>query len=263
MSAPSALFPTMRHYNFKPGRVPALATALLFPLFLSLGLWQQHRAAEKEALIALRLSRNQAAELALAPTALHSLEEIRYRRVVLAGQYDQAHQLLLDNQIVDHQPGYFVLTPLKLPGSEQRILINRGWVPAGPNRSSLPGVGFTGHSGQVRGVVDKFPSLGWRLQGAETPTSGWPGVVQLLDAAALARHLGYPVAPYQVLLDPAEPGGYVRRWTSADPDPVKNRGYALQWFSFATILIALFVWFGFKPKSSVLNSPNSGSRPRD
>ncbi len=241
----------MRHYNFKPGRVPALATALLFPLFVSLGLWQSHRAEQKEALIELRLARSRAEALVLGPWRLPPLEEVRYRRVALEGQYEDAHQILLDNQIVDHQAGYFVLTPLRLPGNEQRILINRGWVPAGPNRASLPRVGIAANPVRVRGVVDKFPSVGWRLQGAETPTAGWPGVVQLLDAAALSRHLGYPVMPYQVLLDAAEPDGYVRRWTAADPDPAKNRGYALQWFSFATILIALFIWFGFKPKSYI------------
>ncbi len=249
-SVASALFPTMSHYSFKPGRAPALATALLFPLFVSLGIWQTHRAEEKERLITLHRARSQAAELVLGPLRFPPLDEVRYRRVALEGRYDDAHQILLDNQIVDHQAGYFVLTPLQVSGGEQRILVNRGWVPAGPNRSTLPRVAVGGNAVRVRGVVDKFPSVGWRLRGAETPTPGWPGVVQLVDAAALSLHLGYPVVPYQVLLDASEPNGYVRRWTSSDPDPGKNRGYALQWFSFATILMVLFLWFGFQPKPS-------------
>lgn len=238
----------MSHYSFKPRRAPTLATALLFPLFLSLGFWQLRRAAEKESLIGLRAERTLAAPLRLVPSEHRAADAIRYRRAVVEGKYDADHQILLDNQIIDHRVGYFVLTPLIIEGGEQAILVNRGWVPAGPDRSTLPRVAVAGGRVRASGVADRFPSVGWRLRGADEPTPGWPAVVQVLDAETLARHLGYPIVPYQVLLDPAEPEGYVRHWTFGSPDPDKSRGYALQWFSFAAILIGLFVWFGFKPR---------------
>lgn len=253
---------SMAHYNFKPGWVQALATALLFPLFVWLGIWQLQRAGEKESLVALRAARSDAPELAVhGPQGLPELDRARYRRVALEGGYDAEHQILLDNQMVDHRPGYFVLTPLELPGGEQRILVNRGWVAGSPDRSSLPDVGVAPVRRRVRGLIDRFPSVGWRLQGAEIPAPGWPAVVQVLDAAALSQHLGYPVAAYQVLLDPAEPEGYIRAWKSAEPDGTKNRGYALQWFSFAAILIVLFIRFGFKP--SPTGSPSTETTSRD
>lgn len=248
----------MFHYNFKPGWIPALATVLLCPLFVSLGIWQWHRAEQKESLMALHAERFHAAELVLDPTQLPAIDEVLYRRVVVEGRYDEAHQILLDNQIVDHKAGYFVLTPLILPGGGA-LLVNRGWVPLDTERSRLPAVAVTGLPVRARGVVDKFPAVGWRLQGAEIPTSGWPAVVQLLDSGALASHLGYPVVPYQVLLDAAEPEGYVRRWRHGEQDPDRNRGYALQWFSFAAILSALFIWFGFKPTTAGCHSNRNRS----
>lgn len=248
---PHALFPTMVHYNFKRGWVPALAAVLLFPIFVSLGIWQLHRAEEKEKLISLHADRHQAGALPLGVPDFPPLDEIRYRHVVVEGRYDQAHQILLDNQIADHQAGYFVLTPFKSRGGGHLLLINRGWVPAGRSRSELPDVAVGGEPTRVRGVIDTFPSVAWRLRGAEIPSAGWPAVVQLLDAAALSRHLGDPVVPYQVLLDPAEPEGYRRNWTADAPNPGKNRGYALQWFAFAAILVVLFIRFGFKPKTAV------------
>lgn len=252
----------MAHYNFKPGWVPSLATALLLPLFVSLGMWQLHRAKEKESLHALRLARRDAPEFAVGgPQGLPELDRDRYRRVVIEGVYEAEQQILLDNQIVGHQPGYFVFTPLRLSGREQRILVNRGWVAGIPDRSSLPEVPVSAVPRGVRGTIDKFPAVGWRLRGAEIPTPGWPAVVQLLDAAALAQHLGYPVAAYQVLLDPAEPEGYIREWKAADPDAGKNRGYALQWFSFAAILAVLFIRFGFKPSTG--GSPSTETTSRD
>ncbi len=227
-----------------------MATGILFPLFVFLGLWQLHRAEEKEHLIALHAERMRAPDSVLGPGEFPAIDAIRFRHVTIEGRYDDAHQVLLDNQVVDHQAGYFVLTPFLPRGGDRVLLINRGWVPAGPARSQLPSVAMTARSKRIRGVADRFPSVGWRLQGAETPTPGWPAVVQVLDAGALSRHLGYPVVPYQVLLDPAEPDGYTRNWRFAPAAPERNRGYALQWFTFATILIVLFIWFGLQPKSA-------------
>jgi surfeit locus 1 family protein len=101
----------------------------------------------------------------------------------------------------------------------------------------------------VRGIGEKFPGVAWRLAGAEIPSPGWPSVVQVVDSAVLSERLGYSILPYQVLLSAAEPEGYVRDWKPANLDPGKNRGYALQWFSFAAVLVTLFVWHGVTPKS--------------
>ena len=175
-------------------------------------------------------------------------EENRYRRVELAGELDAGHQFLLDNQISQQQAGYHVLTPLRIEGTDAAVLVNRGWVPVGKDRTRLPDLPIGQTTIHITALIDHFPGVGFKLAGAEIPAPGWPAVVQLLDAQHLSERLGYRLLPYQVLLPADAPDGYVRDWKQASLDPGKNRGYALQWFSFALVLSILYVWHGFKPK---------------
>lgn len=224
----------MWNYSFKPSLRAGLLFGSIFPLFVSLGIWQLQRAEEKSAINALRASRIQEPSMRLGPGAPPDLEAMRYRPIFAEGEYDTAHQFLLDNQMQGQMPGYHVLTPLRLAGSGQAILVNRGWVPQGPSRAALPYIGL-GTSGKLRvqGKLDYLHRVGFRLKGAEIPAAGWPSVVQLPEADQLAERLGYPLLPYQVLLDPDAESGYLRVWHAAPLDPGKNLGYALQWFLFA------------------------------
>lgn len=235
----------MARHRFRPGWAPTAAVAVLLPVFVSLGFWQLRRADEKTELMRQREARQ--GEPALSAAGAFAGGDRRYRRVELDGEFDADHQFLLDNQIYNQQAGYHVLTPLRIAGTGEAVLVNRGWVAVGADRRRLPEVA----PGQTRvhlvGMVDHFPGVGFKLKGAEIPAPGWPAVVQLLDAGPLSERLGYRLLPYQVLLAPDQPGGYARDWRQADLNPGKNRGYALQWFSFAAVLSVLYLWLGFKP----------------
>ena len=51
--------------------------------------------------------------------------------VSVAGQFDPAHEILLDNRVLNGKPGYQVVTPLKMDGTELYVLVDRGWVARG------------------------------------------------------------------------------------------------------------------------------------
>ncbi len=132
----------MKIHRFRPGWTASLAVAFLLPLFTALGVWQLHRAEEKEALMEQR-ERQTSEPVFSADGPVWASDENRYRRVELKGEFDAAHQFLLDNQIFNQQPGYQVLTPLRIEGSDAAVLVNRGWVPMGKNRSRLPEISVT------------------------------------------------------------------------------------------------------------------------
>ena len=238
-------------YRFQPSWRASLLLALFLPLFTGLGFWQLQRAGEKAALNALREARAQEAPIRLGSESPETLDDFRYHPVEATGEYDPAHQFLLDNQLEGSTPGYHVLTPLKLAGSDQAVLINRGWAPLGPSRTILPALAPP-PAGQVRvsGTLDRFHRVGFRLQGAEIPAPGWPSLVQLPEPEALAERLGYPLLPYQVLLDPSAVGGFSRHWRETPLDPGKNQGYALQWFLFAACAVLLFLRHGLTRKAA-------------
>lgn len=233
----------MTNYSFKPGRGISLAFMGVFTLFIALSLWQLQRAEQKTALIAAREQRGLDAPLRLDGRA-QDPDGLSYRRVLAEGEYDAAHQFLLDNQVHEGRPGYLVLTPLRLAGGGA-VLVNRGWMPLGADRDHPPDPALATPRVRVTGVADHFTGVGLRLKGAEIPGPGWPSVVQVADPERLAERLGYPVLPYQVLLDPAAEQGYVRAWRETRPTPEKNRGYALQWLLFAAVAAVFYVRHGF------------------
>lgn len=231
----------MGHYSFKPTGRAVGVFVVGFLLCVMLGFWQLHRAEERDAINALMDSRSGEDPVSLAVADSGEMSSLRYRRVWVMGEYDNAHSFLVDNQQQGGAVGYHVLTPFRIQGSEQAVMVNRGWLPLG-NRAVLPNIAKT-PSGQIRieGTVDAFYRVGFRLAGAETASSGWPAVVQVPEPAPLGARLGYPVRPYQVLLSPAAESGYSRVWASRRLDSGKNRGYALQWFLFAATAAFFFV----------------------
>lgn len=241
------LLKALSRYRFRPSLRAWALFGAAFPLFVGLGFWQLHRAEEKLAINALREARARDAAISLGADAPEDIEALRYRQVSLKGEYDVAHQFLVDNQLQDQVPGYHVLTPFRLAGGDKAVLVNRGWVPVGSSRAVLPALAGA-PTGQIRveGTLDYLHRVGFRLRGAETPGAGWPSLVQLPEPGPLSARLGYPLLPYQVLLAPAAEGGYARTWHTARLDPANNRGYALQWFLFAACAAFFFVRHGLK-----------------
>jgi surfeit locus 1 family protein len=220
---------------------------LLTALLLRLGFWQLQRSEQKRDFLARQEQALVAPPLALNDRPQLTLAEGEYRQVNVRGQYDYAHQLLIDNQIVDAKAGYWVMTPFLPDGQSQAILVNRGWVAANAERRQLPDIGFHDAVQAIQGRINHFPEPGIKLAGGGDPGNDWPAVVQYIDVASLAGHLGYAVRDFQIELDTQQPGGYLRRWkVGATISPEKHLGYAVQWFGLAAALSGLFLWLSMK-----------------
>jgi len=223
---------------------------ILLTLLCSLGFWQLNRSEQKRQILKQQQSAIEADSIDLSRQTIVDADAVRYRKVVVKGRYDIAHQFLVDNQIVDGKNGYFVLTPLLVEGADDAVLVNRGWVPLGTHRKDLPNVDFKAEPMQVIGRLNHFPSVGIKLKGAEIPTDTLPSVVQVVDANVLSEKLGYPVRTYQIELDATAPEGYKREWKINVPiPPEKHLAYAVQWFGLALTLTALFIWMSTRNRS--------------
>lgn len=223
---------------------------LLMVLLCGLGFWQLDRAEQKRILLAQQQQAFAVDRIDLTQQSVTDLDAVRYHKVSVKGRYDTAHQFLLDNQIVDGKSGYFVLTPVFIENTNTAVLINRGWIPMGRDRSRLPDVNFEPKNDQITGRINHFPGVGLKLKGAEIPTEGWPAVVQVVDPQVLSSKLGYPVANYQIELDAEMDDGYKRVWQTATPIlPEKHLAYAVQWFGLALTLTVLFIGMNTKKRS--------------
>ena len=233
-------------YRFSPSLLPTAAAAVVFGLLSGLGLWQLDRAAGKEE----RQGAFEAARaIVLDETSLEG--EIReFARVDLEGRYDPSHQFLQDNRTHQGRPGYYVLTPFRV-ASRGAVLVNRGWVPAGPDRTALPEIAAPADALRLRGTVRLPREDLFVLGDTGYAASGWPRVVQRVEIDAMQRSLDYPLAAWLVALDRDAPHGFVREWKAAPGlSPERHRGYAFQWFALATALFVIWVAVSLKRRSA-------------
>lgn len=230
-------------FQFRPGLIPSLATLIVFPVLVSLGFWQLDRAEQREALQEAYETRDQRSPLDLNRDAPPERQALT-RNARARGIYDVDRQLLVDNQMHQRQPGYHVLTPLRLEGRDAAVLVDRGWVPGGDDRGRLPDVAAPDEPRTLRGHVDQGPPTGIRLGGMADGESGWPLRVQYVDFDELEERLGYPLLPVVLRLDPDADHGFVREWGPVYREgygPDRNYGYAVQWFALAAALMVIFV----------------------
>ena len=224
-------------YRFSPSPLPTVAAAALFGLLCGLGFWQLDRAAGKEEReIAFETARG----VVLDETSLDG--EVReFARIRVEGRYDSSRQFLQDNRTHEGRPGYYVLTPFRLEG-RGAVLVNRGWVPVGPDRALLPEIAAPADALLLTGTVRLPREDLFVLGDTGHAAAGWPKVVQRVEIDAMQRSLGYPLAAWLVALDAGAPHGYVREWKAAPGlSPDRHRGYAFQWFALATALLAIWI----------------------
>jgi surfeit locus 1 family protein len=228
-------------FEFSPGLLPSLATLVLLPVLIGLGVWQLERAEWKQGLIDTHKDRTGRARTPF-ELLLGRNGEVEYRAVAALGLYELDHQLLLDNRTFNGKAGYHVLTPLILTDTGEVVLVNRGWVPLGPDRAVLPELPGPEDILVVNAIIKLPPQRAFRLGMEEEAGSGWPRVVQQIDLDQLEELLGYRLLPYILLLDKEDEYGFSRDWQPVyGVPPDKHRAYALQWFTLALVLVIIYI----------------------
>ena len=215
-------------------------TALLALGFARLGWWQLTRLRER------RTDNTQAlAARAADPVGLDSIGELGAldnRRVDLTGQYDHAAVVVLRGQSEQGVPGVRILTPLRLAGREDAVLVQRGFVTSGDARTvELSGLREAGLL-RVRGIAFAVPAqAGEPLEEAGQLT--WRRV----DLRAIGARFPYRLLPFVVL---QLPDSSLPRLPRRDDPPLLDDGphlsYAVQWFSFAVTALVVGGLIGFR-----------------
>ena len=226
--------------------IPATAAALAIASFSWLGLWQLERAGEKELRQESFATRSNDAPILVNQRLRTMSAEIdpewwRYRRVELSGDVFGQRQYLLDNRTRNGVAGYHVYLPILVTGVNRVVLVNRGWLEAGPSRRHLPDIALDTAALVVSGIVDR-PRQTLLLGDDGYAGTTWPKVVQRIDLAKTAHDLKRPVLPFVVLMDEAQPHGFAREWRPyLGIGPDRHRAYAFQWFSLAAAVVVVWM----------------------
>ena len=228
------------------GRTAAvlLATLVGVTVTANLGAWQLRRAAQKIALESALDSRAALAVVGTADLATSAAlaETQRYRPVQLRGRWVAGQTVFLDNRPMASRVGFYVVTPLRLAGRNDAVLVQRGWVPRDlRDRTLLPAVPTPEGEVDVIGHIAPPPS---RLYEFAASASGV--IRQNLDLAGFAAESGLALLPLSVQQrDSASTrgDGLLRRWSRPAVDVQKHYGYAFQWFALCALMAGLYVWF--------------------
>ena len=210
-------------------------------------MWQLSRAHAKlasEALIAERgtLPALPANELAREAGAG---EQQWQRHIDVTGEWDAAHTVFLMNRSMGERPGFYVMTPLRLPDGGA-VVVQRGWV-AGVDGDPTkpPPVPTPSGSVALHGHVAAWPSH-WIDLGHGV---GGP-VRQNIELAPLAAESGLALRPVIVVEDANADNandGLGRDWPppTAGVSIATHYGYAVQWFAMSIAFLGLYVWLQF------------------
>lgn len=228
-------------YRFRPRLAPTLAALVLLPLLVQLGMWQWHKGQAKQALQQRLDFLGKVPPLEIGPQLVTAGGQ-RGRRAVVRGHYEPGHEILLDNQVHGESPGFHVLTPLRIEGSEIRVLVNRGWVPLGKSRADLPRTDPPAGLVEVSGTVWQPSPPKFALTAAAQAGSAWQPVWQTVDLERYRAQVPFALQPFVMRLDPAAAGCYVCDWPRPDERVGVHTGYALQWFGMAAVLVAFYAY---------------------
>ncbi|CAA2108303.1 SURF1 family protein [Variovorax paradoxus] len=268
---PEPLYPEERR---RPGRfwVITLAAVLTVAGTVSLGRWQLSRAAQKEALQAsidaekLKPPLTQAEFLALGKAS-----DAMHRPVRLRGLWLTPQTVYLDNRQMHGTPGFYVLTPFALEGTEQTVMVQRGWIQRNfVDRTQLGAVETPAGIVEVTALIEPPPSHLLELGSAATapaqaasaaappapaasaPTGPTPAVEgyspirQNLDLEAFRAETKLPLrTDVSLQQNGAASEGLQRDWPAPALGLERHYGYAFQWFGLSALVVILYVWFQF------------------
>jgi len=232
-----------------------LATLLVLlaaAVMVRLGVWQLARLEQRRAFNARVLAQINQPPLILQGEALDmDLPAMEYRAVVVRGTYDFAHQVALRNQVWDNQPGVRLLTPLHIEGSQRYVLVDRGWVPMVDSTvldwSPYDEPGVVEVQGVIRAGRSK-PDFGHRADPVPAPGQAPLRLWFFANVEAMAAQMPYPLLPVYIQQAPEanHSGLPYRSLPQLDLSEGPHQSYAIQWFSFAVVLLLGYPLFVYR-----------------
>jgi surfeit locus 1 family protein len=209
-----------------------------------LGIWQVNRLQQRRARNAEYIEQIQAAPLALDGDGLTaSADELRDRLAESEGRFDFDEQVVLVQQNYEGRPGVHLIAPFVIDGTNEAILVDRGWIPAHEyERGELGRFADLGQD-TVHGSLQPSQTLsGGRVSDVDGRQDEW----YRIDIEAIQEQLPYELlSAYLMEAPPAEIQEHLpyRVEPEIDLSEGPHLGYAIQWFLFCLMLAVGYAYF--------------------
>lgn len=223
----------------------SLALVAVFAVGCGLLSWWQFSRREETAQANALIAQNIAAAPAPLDQVLASRTayrpDQRWRTVIVEGVYLPQDQLLVRNRVLDDDPGFEVLTPMRLDDGSVFVL-DRGWVSIGTKQDAPDSVPAA-PAGRV--------AVRALLQADEGPIPGrtaQTGQIPSIDLAQVARQVGAPTYTGAYGMVREETPAVALNPTRLQPstelgvDEGTHLSYAVQWILFALLAFGALAW---------------------
>jgi surfeit locus 1 family protein len=236
----------MHKRYFHPHLIPTLAMLAGMVLFVNLGLWQAGKGDRRADELAQHAARAKHGAVQVLAELLPP-EQVQDFPVVVRGMYEPEQQFFVDNRQEGGKPGLHVITPLRISGSQTRVLVNRGWIGWGQSRDVLPQVPVPGGEVQVNGVAHIPGTKKFFLMPEHADEK--PTLWSRPDLQRYAKTSGHTVQNFLILQNQSDTSDtLLRHWPPPEDRVAMHESYALQWFSMAAGL--LFFWMAASVRKS-------------
>lgn len=221
--------------RFRPYPGLTVAAAIMVAILVGLGLWQLQRLKWKEALIATVNGHMAAAPVPLNAAMAMSAEEVQYRKVSLAGTFDNAREAYVFTTGEGGTPVYHVLTPF-ITDDDKVMMVDRGEIPA-EKLSPATRTPVNGRA-HVVGVWRVPDAPGWFTPKPDPARHIW----YARDLAGMAAAEGIHLAALAVLEadNTPNPGGWPKGGETVVDFPNNHLQYAITWFGLAAGLLGVY-----------------------
>jgi len=225
----------------------ALCITLTLALLVNLGFWQLGRAADKRALQREMQARQELPAMALEQVQPRSgslseaeAAQIENLRVSVSGRYWNEASFLVAFQFFQGAPGFELVTPFLVAGSEEALLVSRGWIAPGPGDDGMPFVVPVEGEQTLTGQLHVPPAV---VGVTQVEGEAWPLRLRRMDVSRAAEVLDRPVLPWVLRLSADSAGVHARHWPAVTVSTRSNIQYALQWFGMALLVLVASLAF--------------------
>jgi surfeit locus 1 family protein len=219
--------------------IATLMVLVAVAVMIRLGFWQLDRLEQKRNFNQQVLAVKNLGALDFREANFDDLDSQIYRAGYAVGEYDFSNQVILSNQSYQDTLGVHLLTPMLVENTGEYVLVDRGWVPFEDyqngqlDKYDQPGI--IDARGIIVGTTDR---VGVRSCLEAEPPPGEPLVVWCVDLEGIQKYLPYTISSVylirEAIADEAPPvGTTVKIEITEGP----HMGYAVQWFSFALVLL--------------------------
>jgi surfeit locus 1 family protein len=211
-----------------------LVTSAGVILTLALGHWQIGRAQYKDRMQQQYDRLGAQPPVQIGATVVERAD-VLMRRVEVRGEFAPQFTVYIDNRMHAHSPGYHVVTPMRLSGSERYVMVNRGWI-ASPQDRTVPSVATPEGEQTVIGTAVDYSLNYVELSPQVTQGQVWQNLV----LARYQQFSGLDLQPVVIQQDDSVADGLVRQWSRPDLGRNTHLAYAFQWYALS---LAIFIYY--------------------